>query len=334
MLKAVSGGSGGGGGTVTSVAGTTNRITATGTTSVVIDIAATYVGQTSITTLGTIVTGVWNGGAVASTGAVSGTNLSGTNTGDQTTSGTSNRITVSTGSTNPVIDISSSYVGQNTITTLGTIVTGTWAAGTVNGLTLASQAVGFTIAGGTSSKTLTVPLDATVSGTNTGNQTTAGTSNRIDVTNGSTSPVVDISATYVGQASITTVGTITTGVWNAGAVTSSGNINYVGQAYNAPQTLTDQATVAWNMNSGGNAIVTITASRTMGAPTNIQSGGTYLLEVVQGGAGSFTIAWNGVFKWPGAAAPTLSTAAGAKDIISFYSPDGTNLFGVAQLGFA
>lgn len=42
---------------------------------------------------------------------------------------------------------------------------------TVNGLTLAAAATGFTIAGGTTSKTLTVPLDASVSGTNTGDQT-------------------------------------------------------------------------------------------------------------------------------------------------------------------
>lgn len=45
-----------------SLTGTTNRITVTGTAW---DIAATYVGQTSITTLGTITTGVWNGTAIA-----------------------------------------------------------------------------------------------------------------------------------------------------------------------------------------------------------------------------------------------------------------------------
>lgn len=50
---------------VTSVTGTLNRITVTGTTTPVIDIASTYVGQTSITTLGTITTGVWNGTAIA-----------------------------------------------------------------------------------------------------------------------------------------------------------------------------------------------------------------------------------------------------------------------------
>ncbi len=46
-------------------------------------------------------------------------------------SGTTNRITVATGTTTPVIDISGSYVGQSSITTLGTIATGTWAGTTV-----------------------------------------------------------------------------------------------------------------------------------------------------------------------------------------------------------
>ncbi len=56
------------GGTVTSVSGTANRITVTNpTTTPVIDIAATYVGQTSITTLGTITNGVWQGTAVDAT---------------------------------------------------------------------------------------------------------------------------------------------------------------------------------------------------------------------------------------------------------------------------
>lgn len=43
------------------VGGTVNRITVAADT---VDIAATYVGQSSITTLGTITTGVWNGSAV------------------------------------------------------------------------------------------------------------------------------------------------------------------------------------------------------------------------------------------------------------------------------
>lgn len=60
------GAGGGGGGTVNSVSGTTNRIAVTGTsTDPIVDIAATYVGQASITTLGTITTGTWNGTTIS-----------------------------------------------------------------------------------------------------------------------------------------------------------------------------------------------------------------------------------------------------------------------------
>ena len=48
-------------------------------------------------------------------------------------------------------------------------------------------------------------------------RTITGTTNRITMTNGdgvAGNPTIDIAATYVGQASITTLGTITTGVWN------------------------------------------------------------------------------------------------------------------------
>ena len=68
--------------------GTANRISITGGagTTPTVDIAATYVGQTSITTLGTIATGTWHGSTIdnayLTNTAVA--NLSGTNTGDQT----------------------------------------------------------------------------------------------------------------------------------------------------------------------------------------------------------------------------------------------------------
>lgn len=66
--------SGLGGGTVTSVTGTNNRITSTGGTTPVIDLSASYVGQSSITTLGTIGMGTWQGTAVADTYVASATN--------------------------------------------------------------------------------------------------------------------------------------------------------------------------------------------------------------------------------------------------------------------
>jgi hypothetical protein len=49
-------------------------------------------------------------------------------------------------------------------------------------------------------------------------RTITGTTNRVTVVNGngvSGNPTIDIASTYIGQASITTLGTITTGTWNA-----------------------------------------------------------------------------------------------------------------------
>jgi hypothetical protein len=56
------------------------------------------------------------------------------------------------------------------------------------------------------------------------NRTITGTSNRIILTNGdgvSGNPTIDISSSYVGQSSITTLGTITTGTWHGTALTSA-----------------------------------------------------------------------------------------------------------------
>lgn len=63
------------------------------------------------------------------------TNGSGTisiaNSGATSISGTANRITASASTGSVTIDISASYVGQSSITTLGTVTTGTWSAGVV-----------------------------------------------------------------------------------------------------------------------------------------------------------------------------------------------------------
>lgn len=49
--------------------------------------------------------------------------------------------------------------------------------------------------------------------------TTTGTANRISVTGGATiTPTIDISLSYIGQTSITQLGTITTGVWNGSII--------------------------------------------------------------------------------------------------------------------
>lgn len=81
--------------------------------------------------------------------------------------------TVTSVSVSPANGISG-VVANPTSTPAITLTLGAITPTSVNGLTLAALATGFTISGGTSSKTLTVPLDASVSGTNTGDVTLAG----------------------------------------------------------------------------------------------------------------------------------------------------------------
>jgi hypothetical protein len=98
-------------------------------------------------------------------------------------------------------------------------------------------------------------------------------------------------------------------------------------------TLTDAATIAWDVSGAQVAKVTLGGNRTLGAPTNLIDGATYVLRVKQDATGSRTLAYNSVFKWPGGTAPVLSTAANALDILTFVS-DGTYLYGVCQKAFS
>ena len=97
-------------------------------------------------------------------------------------------------------------------------------------------------------------------------------------------------------------------------------------------TLTDAATIAWDVQASPAAKVTLADNRTMGAPSNLKAGATYALRVIQDGTGSRTITWDAVFLWPAATAPTLTTTAAAIDLLMFYC-DGTNLYGTSQLAY-
>jgi hypothetical protein len=88
-------------------------------------------------------------------------------------------------------------------------------------------------------------------------------------------------------------------------------------------------TVNWN--SGTNQTITLNANATF-AFTAPVGGCKLLLRVVQDSTGKRTASWPGTVKWIGSAAPTLSTAAGAIDIVTFYW-NGTNYYGVLSGNF-
>jgi len=98
----------------------------------------------------------------------------------------------------------------------------------------------------------------------------------------------------------------------------------------AAAALTDAATIATNALLANTFTVTLGGSRTLANPTNLVAGGTYIWIVTQGGAGSYTLAFGALFKWPAGVAPTLTTAVGSVDMISAVY-DGTALRCVATL---
>jgi hypothetical protein len=132
-------------------------------------IASSNLVGTDIATVGTITSGTWNGGVIAGQYGGTGVNNSGktiTLGGNLTTAGAFATTLTSTAATNVTLPVSgtlSTLSGNEVLTNK-----------TINGLTPTAQANGFTISGGTVSATLTVPSNATVSGTNTGDQTLAG----------------------------------------------------------------------------------------------------------------------------------------------------------------
>lgn len=94
------------------------------------------------------------------------------------------------------------------------------------------------------------------------------------------------------------------------------------------QTLTDAATVTWDASKGVNAKVSLTASRTMAAPTNLHVGQIYTLQVQQpaageGGFSRATVTWNAVYNFTSGTA----SATNAELAIDMYTwmYDGTNL---------
>jgi hypothetical protein len=94
---------------------------------------------------------------------------------------------------------------------------------------------------------------------------------------------------------------LTTSMWEAGEFVS----------------LTDAATIALDMATFINATVTLGGNRTLGNPTNTKVGQTGMIEVVQDGTGSRTLAYGSNWEFVGASAPVLTTTASAKDTLIY-----------------
>jgi hypothetical protein len=73
--------------------------------------------------------------------------------------------------------------------------------------------------------------------------------------------------------------------------------------------------INWQTSQDQQVLLTGNVTFTFTAPLGVS---TRILRLIQDGAGSHTVTWPGTVKWPGGTAPTLSTAAGAVDVVSCY----------------
>jgi hypothetical protein len=188
---------------------------------------------------------------------------------------------------------------------------------TINGLSTFNHSA-------TVTKNLTVLGNTSVSGASVmGGRATVGTN--LTVSGNTTLGAASKTQTSTGAWGHTGTLSVSTNLTVSGNTTLNGTT--IDKSNSLSQTLTDGATINWDVALGRVATVTLAAAgRTMAAPTNLKVG-TYILRVYQDATGSRTITtWNAVFKWTAAVAPVLSTGAGKLDIITFFS-DGTNLYG-------
>ena len=293
-ITAVTAGSGltGGGvaGDVTlNAIGTADRITANADS---LDIAATYVGQASITTLGTIAS------LVATT------------------------ADINAGTVDAVIGGTTPAAGTFT-TLIGTNVDGIIGANTPAAIT------GTTITGNTS--VTTAQVDITAQGDLRLQDTTGGEYVAFQAAGTTTTYTLTMPAavaTTTGQA--LTSSTAGVGSWSDVGDASVGTANEWTAQQNFNNTaLTFDATQDWALTANQVATLTLTANTTFDAPTQMVDGAFYSLIMIQDGTGSRTASWNAVFKWAAASAPVLTTTASAKDIFVWRS-DGTNMYEVGR----
>ena len=135
---------------------------------------------------------------------------------------------------------------------------------------------------------------------------TASAVNEISITNSATGTSPDLSATggdtNIGL-SITTKGT--------------GLIKFNDGAYFPEATLTDGATVTWDVSTAPVCKLTLGGNRAISAPTNGATGQFISIAVIQDATGSRTLTWNSAYEFTGDSAPTLTTTVSKADVFVF-----------------
>ena len=175
-------------------------------------------------------------------------------------------------------------------------------------------------------------LTQTATDTFTG-RTLTGTSNRLSISNGngvSGNPTFDIDTGYVGQTSITTLGTIGTGTWN-GTVIGSGyggtGLNTVGTADQVLAMNHTAGALEYKTITGTTNQITVTSANgsiTLSLPQSINTGATVTFAQITGSTSVTTPSLTN--------AGTLALSATSTNVITF-STNGSEAARIDSNGF-
>jgi hypothetical protein len=343
---------------VTNATNATNAVSATTATNIAGGLSGsipyqTGAGATALLPKGTngqvltLTAGLPSWVSVTGTGTVTSIDVSGGTTGLTTSGGPvtgagtitlAGTLAIANGGTGATTDSAA-----RTALGLGTMAVQAASSVAITGGSINGTSLGATTAGSAKVTTLDIASGLTLA-------TLAGTSGQVLTSAGAgvvptwTTPATGTVTSVAGTGTVNGL-TLTGTVTSSGSLTLGGTLSLVSPppigtttpaevkvtvGWAANTALTDAATVAWDTNNQVATFTFVSTNRTFGAPTNLKNGAFYALAVIQNG-GSNTLTWNSVFKWAAGVAPTLSTAAGAKDYFTFRS-DGTNLYqqGISQ----
>jgi hypothetical protein len=128
---------------------------------------------------------------------------------------------------------------------------------------------------------------------------------------------IDSTAAEINYSDLATLGTTAASkVFTADA----NNLTTVsGAVANVEDTLTDGATITWDVIDSPVAKVTLAGNRTLSAPSGTTpiAGQFVSLLIIQDGTGSRTITWNAVYEFAADTAPTLTATASLGDLFTF-----------------
>ena len=278
--------------------------------------------------------------SISSSGNLTATNLSGTNTGDQTNiTGNAATVTTNANLTGHVTSVgNATTLGSFTSAQLATALTDETGSGAnvfATSPTLVTPVLG-TPSSGTLTSCTGLPIVAGTTGTLTVARGGSGATTLTGIVKGNgtgaftavTAPTGAIVGTTDTQTltgkTITMAGTLTCANQNIVGVKSA---TFNSEVNDGNSGTAD--TIDWGAGNNHKSTMTGNCTYTFTAPAGPAS---LVLKLVQDATGSRLATFPGTVKWSGGTAPTLTATASRTDIVTFYY-DGTNYFGAIVKDF-